>query len=385
VIEAMRRIAIASLCVELASLGAPACGNVAESPGATRTVTTGGPTGGDATGAGGDATSSTGGGSGGTGGGGASGASVGPSGPGGEGGGGAGAGGGSAGSSNAGGGPAGGSGGSVATDAGVVAPDGGPGVDLQDIVCRLAGGKPIQGTTTLQHRSSDADREVVRAYLMAMLTGFGLMPQRQDYGTGSNVYAELASTDGAAAPWVVFGAHYDSVLASPGADDNASGVAMVLAIAEHVARLDKRSKNVVFVLFDQEENGLVGSGKYADSLVQRGVTVHSVHAFDQIGWDSDKDRTIEIERPPDDLFAFYTKAHDDGAFTMPIVKAQATGSDHDSFRNRGMPSLNVSEEYQNGDTTPYHHKLGDTCDTLDYEYMSSTLAFMKYMATALLK
>jgi hypothetical protein len=48
------------------------------------------------------------------------------------------------------------------------------------------------------------------------------------------VYAELASTDGGAAPWVVFGAHYESVTASPGADDNASGTAMELGIAEHV-------------------------------------------------------------------------------------------------------------------------------------------------------
>jgi hypothetical protein len=264
-------------------------------------------------------------------------------------------------------------------------PDAGGGVLLEDIVCRLAGGKPIQGSTMLQHRNSDAERELVRAYLTSVLSGFGLSPARQDYGTGTNVYAELASTDGGAAPWVVFGAHYDSVSASPGADDNASGVAMVLGIAEHVARLAKRSKNVVFALFDQEENGLVGSGKFAEWLVQRGLSVHSVHDCDQVGWDDDKDRTIELERPPDDLFAFYTKAHDDGGFSMPIVKAMASGSDHDSFRNRGMPSLNISEEYQNGDTTPYHHKLGDTCDTLDYAYMSSTLAFMKYLATALLK
>jgi hypothetical protein len=262
---------------------------------------------------------------------------------------------------------------------------GGTHVDLQDIVCRLAGGKPIEGATTLQHRSSETDRETVRVYLSSALTSFGLSPQRQNYGSGTNVYAELASTAGAGAPWVVFGAHYDSVSASPGADDNASGVAMVLGIAEHVARVSARSKNVIFVLFDQEESGLVGSGKFADSLVQRGVTVHSVHDFDQVGWDMDKDRTIEIERPPDDLFAFYTKAHDEGGFTMPLVKAQATGSDHDSFRNRGMPSLNVSEEYQNGDATPYHHKPSDTCDTLDYAYMSSTLAFIEYMATSLLK
>jgi hypothetical protein len=347
--------------------GAWACGNVADAPHASGAVVTG-----SAGGAGGSA-----GDGGGSSVGGSSAGSAGVAGSGGE-----------SGSSGSGG-EAGGAGadgdGGVVPDAGVAPPDGGPGVDLQDIVCRLAGGKPIQGSTLLQHRTSDADREVVRTYLSAMLGSFGLTAQRQDYSTGSNVYAELASTVGAAAPWVVFGAHYDSVSTSPGADDNGSGVAMVLGLAAYVAQLEPRSKNVIFVLFDQEEIGLVGSGQFADWLVQRGITVHSVHDFDQIGWDLDKDRAIEIERPPDDLFALYTKAHDDGAFTMPLEKAQATGSDHDSFRNRGMPSLNVSEEYQNGDTTPYHHKPGDTCDTLDYGYMASTLAFMQYVATELLK
>jgi hypothetical protein len=362
------------------ALLACACGNLVEAPHGANTVAgAGGAAGGDAGGAGGEAGGSIGGASvvvsTSTGHGGDAGSSGAAAGRGGDGGAGGSGDGGVAGAGQAGG---------LPPDAGGVSDAGGD-VDLRDIVCRLAGGKPIQAATTLQHRNSDAEREMVRVYLSSTLAGFGLTPQRQDYATGSNVYAELASTDGTGAPWVVFGAHYDSVSASPGADDNASGVALVLGVAEHVASLAKRSKNVVVVLFDQEESGLVGSGKFAESLVQRAITVHSVHDFDQVGWDQDQDRTIEIERPPDDLFALYVKAHDDGGFTMPLVKAQASGSDHDSFRNRGMPSLNVSEEYQNGDTTPYHHKPGDTCDTLDYAYMASTLAFMKYLATSLLK
>jgi Zn-dependent M28 family amino/carboxypeptidase len=198
------------------------------------------------------------------------------------------------------------------------------------------------------------------------------------------VYAEIAGASAGAA-WIVIGAHYDSVSATPGADDNASGVAMALALADHVARLRSRSKNVMIALFDQEEIGLVGSGKFADWLVQRQLGVHSAHCFDQIGWDADHDRTIELERPPDDVFASYQAAHDEGGFTMPLSRAMASGSDHDSFRTRGFASLNVSEEYQGGDTTPYHHKLGDTCDTLDYDYMASTLALMKQVMTKLLE
>jgi len=56
---------------------------------------------------------------------------------------------------------------------------------------------------------------------------------------------------------IVIGAHYDSVSRSPGADDNASGVAGVLELAKRACR-GKGSK-IIFILFSGEEQGLVGS------------------------------------------------------------------------------------------------------------------------------
>jgi alkaline phosphatase isozyme conversion protein len=66
-------------------------------------------------------------------------------------------------------------------------------------------------------------------------------------------------------PLVIVGAHYDAVAAGQGADDNASGVAVMLEVAERMARY-KTDYDLVFVAFGAEEVGLRGSAYYAASL-----------------------------------------------------------------------------------------------------------------------
>src|SRR5207244_10869459 len=69
--------------------------------------------------------------------------------------------------------------------------------------------------------------------------------------------------------WVIRAAHHDHVgvkdgVLYPGADDNASGVAALLEIAEALALSPNRPRRtVVFVSFDQEETGLIGSNHFA--------------------------------------------------------------------------------------------------------------------------
>jgi len=68
-----------------------------------------------------------------------------------------------------------------------------------------------------------------------------------------------------ATPLVIVGAHYDAVKAGQGADDNASGVGVMLELAERVAAC-KLDFDVVFVAFGAEEVGLIGSQRYSRSL-----------------------------------------------------------------------------------------------------------------------
>src|SRR5205814_7558847 len=98
--------------------------------------------------------------------------------------------------------------------------------------------------------------------------------------TGHNVVAYLPATDVTAStrkPWVAIGAHYDhlghgeagNTLAAKedagkihfGADDNASGTAAVLAVAETLAA-EPRQRNVVFAFWSGEELGLIGSSAF---------------------------------------------------------------------------------------------------------------------------
>ncbi len=84
---------------------------------------------------------------------------------------------------------------------------------------------------------------------------------RQGNVTGRNVIARLP---GVTQPKVILGGHYDSVVGSPGANDNASGTAVVLAIARKAAKTPL-ARQAWFMAFDGEEDGLHGSKAFVSS------------------------------------------------------------------------------------------------------------------------
>ncbi|MBI2304949.1 MAG: M28 family peptidase [Chloroflexi bacterium] len=107
----------------------------------------------------------------------------------------------------------------------------------------------------------------------ALLSALGQSPVRVrlvvkghiQEGEGLNVIAKKDVTK--PCRWLL-GAHYDSVAAGPGANDNASGVAVVLEVARRAAFAPWAS-GLCFVAFDVEELGLFGSRHYVDSLSPR--------------------------------------------------------------------------------------------------------------------
>jgi Zn-dependent M28 family amino/carboxypeptidase len=206
--------------------------------------------------------------------------------------------------------------------------------------------------------------------LAKLFMDMGLAPLEQNYGSGSNVYVELKGTEAARA-YVIVGAHFDSVPPSPGANDNATGVAAVLATARYVTSLPCRSKNFFFVLFDEEEVGLVGSKNFATKLKTDAVTVHSVHSIDQMGWDQNDDRLIELELPDMGLETLYRTAVTELGVSIPIKVTRTASTDHSSFRPTFL-ATGVTEGYTSGDTTPYYHMAGDTYETVDFAYLKST-------------
>ncbi len=238
---------------------------------------------------------------------------------------------------------------------------------------RLTGIETTPAGATLSERSTTAHRNATRDFLQSRLGDMGYSAQLDSYGTGANVFAELEASV-ATSNTIVFGAHFDTVPNSPGANDNATGVAMVLAAARYARELPCRSQNLIFVFFDEEELGLIGSDKFAQLLARPdfGATITAVHTIDQNGWDEDGDRAFELERADPGLFEGYVDAKQVSGATMPIFETATGSTDHVSFRSYGFDAVGVTEEYVNGDTTPHYHLSSDSYATVNRDYLAST-------------
>lgn len=251
----------------------------------------------------------------------------------------------------------------------------------QDVVARLSGVAEVAPGVSLPDRASVQNRGLAREFLAQTWETMGFEVQTHEYAVaGANLYVSVESTT-ASEDWMVFGAHFDSVPGSPGANDNATGVAMVLAASRFASELDCRDVNWLFVLFDEEEIGLVGSAAFADSLVASEIDVLAVHTVDQMGWDQDDDRALELERPDVGLFEVYASTVADAGLGTPLHETQTGATDHVSFRARGFAAVGLTEEFVNGDTTPHYHLSSDTYATVDFDYLHASTVLFLHMLT----
>ena len=239
---------------------------------------------------------------------------------------------------------------------------------------RLTGEMPTPAGVILQERSTLTQRGATQTFLQTRLSELGYAPQLDLYrSTGGNVYAELEATS-PTNKTIVLGAHFDSVPQSPGANDNATGVAMLLAAARYAKAIPCRSHNLLFVFFDEEEIGLIGSDYFAQLLSRPefGAEVVAVHTVDQNGWDDDGDLAFELERADGDLLLWYSQAKEAEGATMPIHPTNTGSTDHVSFRKYGFSAIGITEEFVNQDTTPHYHLPSDTYETVNRPYLAST-------------
>lgn len=235
----------------------------------------------------------------------------------------------------------------------------------------LAGKTPIPGSKAIPERGSAEGRLMTRAYLQSVLESLGYTVERQAYRkSGENLFVRLM----AAQPtdeYVLVGAHMDSVK-NAGANDNGTGSSAVLEVATVLKDLSDRKVNVILAWFDEEELGLVGSVAMAREFKRQGLRVTSVHTIDMMGWDSDKDRAVEIEQPDGGLWDYYRMVNDKHGLKLPLKRTSSGSTDHEAFRAEGFASVGLCEEWAGGDTTPYYHKKTDTYETVDVDYLTSS-------------
>mgnify|MGYP000938602255 CR=1 FL=1 len=196
-------------------------------------------------------------------------------------------------------------------------------------------------------------------------------------------------------PCTLVCAHYDSVPGSPGADDNASGIAVMLACARHV--VDSRAGSVGFVAFNAEEDGLLGSRDFvASALSKLPLHLQMVHVLEMCGYRTFEKGSQLAPFPPRllglDAGTFIAmigrgvsncalrKAFD--ADVVPAVHrvglqtTELAGrllpdlarSDHSPFWSADLPALLWTDtgNFRN----PNYHRASDTAETLDYQFMN---------------
>lgn len=130
-------------------------------------------------------------------------------------------------------------------------------------------------------RYTTAERSRTRTYITTELRKLGWKPKLENFSEGANIFAERLGTDKTAGA-ILVAAHYDTVASSPGADDNASGMAVVLEVARLFgSRSTPRTLQLAF--FDKEEAGLLGSKAFV-SKATRLQNLRGVIVMDMVGY-----------------------------------------------------------------------------------------------------
>jgi Zn-dependent M28 family amino/carboxypeptidase len=250
--------------------------------------------------------------------------------------------------------------------------------------------------------------EKTRAYIENFYRGIDLPVRCESYPYGnftvSNIVAQISFSDHPKKHYIV-GAHYDSVVGTVGADDNASAVAVQLETARQLMMLKDRLEldlSVKFVSFPLEEPPAfgtrhMGSGVYAYNAYKTKEQIDGMICLEMVGFTCHDSGCQDYPFPL--MFLDYPKQGDfigivgnfnsrkftndlSKAFSqnpdLPVVKLTVPGggyllpsvrlSDHSSFWHRGFKAVMITDTafYRN----PHYHLASDTMEKLDYEFMA---------------
>ena len=259
-----------------------------------------------------------------------------------------------------------------------------------------------------RHVEQPGSLEKAARYIEREFSACGINPSRYLIGKlpFRNVIAQIT---GATKPdeIIIVGAHYDTVWLSPGADDNASGVAAVLELACSLAQ-NRRDKTLRFVAFVNEEQPFsgtenMGSQAYVQALLAQKENVSAMISLEMLGYYSEKPHSQNYPTPlrwfypdtgsfiafvsnvPSSLLLFrtimYFRRHSDfhaeGLIMPERLIPDIRRSDHASFWDAGYPALMVTDTsfYRNNN----YHTVGDVVRTLDYGKMADVVTGLSGM------
>ena len=252
-----------------------------------------------------------------------------------------------------------------------------------------------------RHLWKKGSLDMAADYIHEALSGAGYSVARQTFTAyGQAVYNLIAERSGAGEDVIVIGAHYDTVPGSPGADDNASGVAGMLELAR-LCKNDAPRKNLIFAAFVNEEppcfgSDNMGSMRYAKHLRESNAAIEFMISLEMIGH-FNRDETQRY--PFSAMNFFYPKTADflavigdfnsskyvslvkrklrrnaDIKVRSLIAPAQVAGishSDNSSFWRYGFKAVMVTDTayFRNRN----YHQETDTIDSLNFNEMAKVV------------
>ncbi|MGI8503889.1 MAG: M28 family peptidase [Hassallia sp.] len=257
-------------------------------------------------------------------------------------------------------------------------------------------------------RFTDAERSRSRTYITSELKKLGWKPTLEKFSEGVNIFAERQGTDKTAGA-ILVAAHYDTVAISPGADDNASGVAVVLEVAKLLGSRPT-PRTLQLALFDKEEEGLLGSKAFVANNT-RLANLRGVIVMDMVGYAC---YTVGCQQYPPGLLV--TPPSDKGDFLAAIGDAEHLAllnafqnssrenlppvlilpiplkglltpdtlrSDHAPFWYQGIGAVLVTDTANL--RTPHYHQASDTPKTIERSFFTGSAQIVVNATTVLLE
>ncbi|WP_347924078.1 M28 family peptidase [Pontimicrobium sp. SW4] len=267
---------------------------------------------------------------------------------------------------------------------------------LTKVIREFSGEDPtvVNGSTVTILNRESANNDVAADYLKERLSVFNNLTINDQaytvtYGSttynGRNIIATQLGKTNPDDIYIIC-AHYDSV-DDYCVDDNASGTTAVLEMAR-ILSTQCFDNTIIYALWDQEENNLIGSRYYANAAAANGDNILGVLNLDMMAYDGDGDNDFDIDvrniagslTLKDDMLN--ALASSGLNLNANVVNPGSGASDHFWFWSNGFPAIFVGESWFNNDETPNYHTANDRFADLDMDYFTDlTKLSLYYMAT----
>jgi hypothetical protein len=304
---------------------------------------------------------------------------------------------------------------------------------IKTILSFFTGENKLWGGTRLTERYSKNARELTRQMILHFLKNLGYSPTIEPFEGGANIVLEIPGTD-LKNEVVELGAHFDTAEADvPGADDNGTGLALVLHLAEKLKNETPR-RTVRLVFFDLEEKEGEGSTHHAMFVKQDPRNFIAAYIFDMIGYvppeaknwimvaeiaegrrkkkpakDDDDEEDSEYKRtkylPPPltrrESKTFKKRSLEIGknifyqlgrlpvdrrvALSPEIENSAPWSGDHGSYWEFGLPAIMFATPFEGKYESSVNHTSRDVISNMTWEYYVSTAKICAELAAALMK